>query len=166
MKFVALLISAISVISCGKAGHESRISSALPEPEVPTANSVNSNPNIKPDGWKIPLSGELVSRKLVELNSPNGKERVELTRRYFPNDTKISIPNSSGQAEYLVRVKNVDEFARKGQSPYAYQLIVAEVCERPQDCRPVSWIINFRDEDGDKIFETYGGTILPPAWAK
>lgn len=166
MKLVALLISAIFVISCGKARRESQISSASPVPEMPTANSANTNPNNKPEGWKIPLNGNVLSRQTVELDGPQGKERVEFTRRDVPEDTKLVIPYFAGRTDYLVRVQNVEELARKGQYPYAYQMTVAEVCERPQDCRPVSWIIRVRDEDGDKIFETYGGTVLPPAWAK
>jgi hypothetical protein len=166
MKLFALLFLAIFVASCSKAGHEAEISPPSPVPEVPTSVSEETNPNNKPEGWKIPLNGRVLSRQTVELDGPQGKERVELTRRDVPEDTKLTIPYFGGRTDYMVRVQYGEELAREGQFPYAYQLTVTEVCERPQDCRPVSWIIRVRDEDGDKIFETYGGTILPPAWAK
>ena len=127
---------------------------------------IQTDPNNKPEGWKIPVNGKVIFKQTVELDGPQGKEKVEFTRRDVPENTKLVIPYFGGQTDYMVRVQNVEELAREGQFPYAYQLTVTEVCERPQDCWPVSWIIRVRDEDGDKIFETYGGTALPPAWAK
>lgn len=151
--------------SCERRVKETEISIPPPDSER-VVNFDNSNPNNKPEGWKFPVNGKVLFRQTVELDGPQGKERVEFTRRDVPDDTKLAIPYFGGRTDYIVRIKSVEELSKEGQFPYAYQLTVTEVCERPQDCRAVSWIIRVRDEDGDKIFETYGGSALPPAWAK
>jgi hypothetical protein len=126
---------------------------------------VNANPNNKPEGWLIPSSGKVLSRKTVELNSPNGTEKVVAVVRDVPPDSRIEIPYYSGRANFQARVRSVTELSKEGQQPYAYQVIVSEWCEFPANCVPVAWQIVLRDEDGDRIFETYGDNLLPPAWA-
>lgn len=119
---------------------------------------------INQSGWRLPLmlpekkkwhaTTVVIDGALVEvLNTPFFPEQKLMMK--FPRHAE------DGDGEY--KVTQILEFTNKAKKPYCYQFFGEEDREVYSG---VTTYFSYRDDDGDGVFETLGGSCTVPAWVK